>query len=455
MNYRAAIIGTIRPWPTALSVLASITLLGQPACGQDATTSAPPPAATNQPPAALDFAPSLDFQPESLLTGFRLGPFDIQPRVSAGVTYDDNILLSSHNTESDFIWSVQPAFLAVAGDRLAIEDYRRTYHNVVTFSPDTFIVTESESWPGKTLTVDYGPRFNGFTHYTENNSVDELLSVNALWPMHRMILGFRQDYDLQNTTIIEAGRRTWEERIPTILSGGYQFSDKTTGEVNLSRNSLSYEHDSGLADSTDWNWDNWLNYQYKPRINLGLGANLGILELPSQPRQTYETPELRARYRYDARVFFDGSFGMQMRQYDGGAPNSTAPVFNLVAHYQASENVRFHLNAFRRESSSGSSGLNYVSTGISGGVQQQLGDRYFAGLEMTYYHDVYSPTSPGGGAAHPSDRVDDFIEIRPALEVRFSRHLVGDLYYLFRTDRSAQWDGWTENQVGARLTWSF
>ena len=117
----------------------------------------------DQPSTNSQLYPTPDYQPSTPFTSFRLGPFDIQPRISAGVTYDDNILISSQNPESDLIWSLKPAFLAVAGDRLAIEDYQRTYHDVVSFSPDTFIITDQETWPGKTLMVDYGPQFNWFT----------------------------------------------------------------------------------------------------------------------------------------------------------------------------------------------------------------------------------------------------------------------------------------------------
>ena len=435
--------------PIVMGVLGSVALLGQPAFGQDTITAPAPPAAANQPSAALDF------QPETLLNDFRLGPFDIQPRITTGVTYDDNILISSQNPESDLIWSVQPAFLAIAGDRLAIEEYQQTYHNVVSFSPDTFIITEPEAWPGKTLMVDYGPKFNWFTEYTANDSIDEFLTVNALWPTRNMILGVRQDYVLENTTIIEAGRRSWEQRIPTDLMAGYQLSERTTAEVNLNRTSVSYEQGSGLADYTDWNWNNWFNYQYSPRLNLGLGANLGALDLTSQPGQTCETPEVRARYRYGARVLLDTSFGIQLRQYGGGVPSTTEPVFSLVAHYETSENSSFHLAAFRRELPSVSSGYDYISTGVCLGFQQQFGDRYFASLEMTYYYSDYLTTSSDMLPTQQADRVDNFIEVRPAIEARFSHHLVGSLFYLFRTDRSAQWPGWTDNQVGTRFTWTF
>jgi hypothetical protein len=272
--------------------------------------------------------------------------------------------------------------------------------------------------------------------------------------MGKMVLGLRQDYVLQNTTIIEAGQRTWDQTIPTVLMTGYQFGEKTTAEVNLSHSTVSYEQ-QGLADYSDWNWDNWFNYQYSPRLNLSLGANLGIVDLSPQPGQTYETPMARARYRYGERVILDGSVGVQLRQYDGGVPNTIEPVCNLVAYYQASENSTFDLTVFRRESPSVSFGYDYMSTGASLGLRQRFGDRYFAGLRITYYDLNYLATTPALAASGQANTVNNYIEVRPALEVRFTRHLVGSLFYLFQTVQAPLGGGWTDNQVGTRVTWTF
>ena len=453
INYWRAIIGTIWSRPAALGLLASTVLLGHSVCGQDAAIPPAPAAGTNTQPSTLN--PQPQSQPSTLPTELRLGPFDIQPRITTGVTYDDNIFTSSHNAKSDVFWSLHPAFLAVAGDRLAIEDYRRTYHEVVSFSPDTFIITEPSEWPGRTLMVDYGPRFNWFTTYDQNNCIDEFLRINALWPMRKMILGLRQDYTLLDMTVIEIGQRARQQTIPTVLMAGYQFSEKTSAEINLSRTSVSYDQQEGLADYTDWNSDNWLNYQYSPLFNVALGANLGVLDLPSQPGQTYETPMVRARYRYGARILFDGSVGVQLRQYEGGIPSTAEPVLSLTAYYQASEKSSIYLKCFRRETPSVSMGYNYLSTGVSLGFAQRFGDRYYTSLGMTYYDINYLGTSPGFAAAGQARRVDNVFEIRPAFEVRFTRHLFGSLFYLFRTVQSAQWDGWTDNQVGTQFTWTF
>jgi hypothetical protein len=96
-----------------------------------------------------------------------------------------------------------------------------------------------------------------------------------------------------------------------------------------------------------------------------------------------------------------------------------------------------------------------VSTGASLGVHQRLGDRYFAGLSITYYDFNYLATSQALVASGQASTLNNYIEVRPELEIRFTRHLVGSLFYLFRTLQASRGDGWTDNQVGTRLTWTF
>jgi hypothetical protein len=445
IHYRRAIIGAIWSRPAALSLLASTVFLGHSACGQDAITAPPPPpAATNQPPTTLNP------QPSTHPTELRLGPFDIQPRITTGVTYDDNILLSSQNPESDVIWSLQPAFLAVAGDRLAIEDYKRQYHNVVGFNPDTFIVRDQAEWPGGAFILDYGPRFNWFSTYDQNDSIDEFLNANLLWPMSKLILGARQQYQLENTTLIEAGQRTEQEIIATDLSSAYQFGEKTSAELNLHRTSTSYESPQFLG-YTDWKADGWINYQLLPRLNTGAGAVFGFLDVQDQRSQTYEQFLARARYQFGERLSADLSVGGQVRQYESGRDQTVEPVFSLTGHYRPTETTAFSLSGYRREQAAVFLGANYLATGVSLSARQQILDQLFLRLGLDYYNFDYvanAETTVGG-------RTDNYFIARLGFEYRFSHQLIANAFYQFRTLDSNEYDGFNNNQVGVQLIFAY
>lgn len=444
MSCHIGISGTNWSRPAALSLLASTVFLGHSACGQHAAIAPAPSAATNQPPTTLNP------QPSTRSTELRLGPFDIQPRVSAGVTYNDNILVTHQNPESDVIWSLQPAFLAVAGDRLAFEDYERQYYNVVGFNPDTFIIQDQAEWPGSAFILDYGPRFNWFTTYDQNNSVDELLNANLLWPMSKLILGARQQYRLENTDVIEDGRLTELETIATDLSSAYQFSEKTSAELNLHRTSTSYEMQD-LIGYSDWNADGWLNYQILPRLNIGAGAVAGFLDVQDQQSQTYEQGLARARYQFGERISADLSVGGQVRQYESGRDQTVEPVFTLTAYYRLTETTSVWLTGYRREESAIFYGANSITTGASLGARQQIADRLFLNTNLDYFTFDYLATAQSA----VTGRTDNYVAARLGLEVHFSRHLIGNAFYLFRTLNSNQYDGFSNNQIGAQLTWRY
>src|SRR5208282_5774659 len=114
---------------------------------------------------------------EKELSDLRAGPFDLHPRLVAGMTYDDNISYaanSSPNKEADEIEMVQPALQAVAGDDAALIAYRDQHNDILGLAPGNLIFQQPEDRPGKLLILDYGPRFQIFDKYTANNSMDEL-----------------------------------------------------------------------------------------------------------------------------------------------------------------------------------------------------------------------------------------------------------------------------------------
>jgi hypothetical protein len=226
------------------------------------------------------------------LLDLRVGPFDLHPRLSAGLTYDDNILFSPTNTEADAFWTIQPAVQAVAGDDAALLANGDQNNGGLNLSPGGIIFEPPEYWPVKLFVLDYGPRFQVFDKYTANNSIDQLGALNFLWPMSKLILGVRQDYQLQKQTIIEAGQRATEEDISTTLSAAYQFGDKTSAEADFRRDSVGYDQ-TGLTGYTEYNTEEWLNYLVAEDLHVSAGVLAGWDQVGNHQDQTYE--QLRAR----------------------------------------------------------------------------------------------------------------------------------------------------------------
>ncbi len=146
--------------------------------------------------------------------------------------------------------------------------------------------------------------------------------------------------------------------------------------------------------------------------------------------------------------------GGQLRQFESGIDQSFEPVFTLTAYYRPTDAIWIFLSGYRREYASVSFGYNYVMTGVSVGGRQQLGDRYFLSLGADYYALDYSASVPNPPSSDAGRR-DHYLQVRLGFEVRFSRRLVGAVNYLFRTDDSNTWDGFTDNQIGTQVTWTY
>ncbi len=399
------------------------------------------------PPSDIPPSPSLSLSDR--LTDLHLGPFDLHPRLSAGVTYDDNILISPSHQEADFIWSLQPGVQISAGDKLALTEFRLADRDAMRLSPGNFITRSPEDWPGRFLLVDYAPKFNWFTDYSANNSVDQLLGMNALWPTGRLILGVQQGYRDERTTVIEAGRRTWQETIPTALLGGYQFSDLTSAEIRLHRTSTDYEQGTGLNGSTDWNDENWFNYHISPRVDLGAGVTLGDLQVTGA-NQTYEQVLARVRYRLAEKIDVGLAVGAEWRQFASGL-DSLQPVFTLDASYRPNESTTLSLTGYRQDYASVYSGYDYLLTGVSAGISRRFWDRYFASLGLSYNNYAYqaNATTLSAGLS------DNYFSVNAGLEMKVTKHLQARLFYQFRTWESNQSAGWSDNQVGTQITLSY
>ncbi|HZM06642.1 MAG TPA: hypothetical protein VFC44_26885 [Candidatus Saccharimonadales bacterium] len=384
------------------------------------------------------------------LLDLQLGPFALHPRLVAGAIYDDNILLSVANKEADLEWTVQPALQAVAGDDAALLAYRDLNYDVLGLSPGGLIVQQPELWPGKFLLIDYGPRFQLFDKYTANNSIDELGTLNLLWPMHKLIVGFKQDYRLEKTEIIEFDQRATVETISSALSAAYQLGDATSIESNFRRISVGYNQ-AGLTGYTEYNTEDWFNYQLKENVPISLGVLAGEDVVADRQDQTYEQLRVRARYSYTEKLAFDASGGGELRQYQNGNSATLSPVFTIAGEYRPTERSTVRLSGFRQQYASIFNGYNYSTTGASLEGRQGITDRFTAALSVGYYSIDYTPISRG-----VSSSTGDYYIARISLEAKIIRHLNGQIYYqLLSSQSQVGGGGVTDNQTGVQLTLGF
>ena len=146
--------------------------------------------------------------------------------------------------------------------------------------------------------------------------------------MNKLILGFKQDYQLEKTTLIEAGQRAQVENISSALSAAYQFGDKTSLETNFRRVSVGYNQ-AGLIGYTEYNTEDWFNYEVAEDLPVSLGVVAGADDVANHQDQTYEQLRVRARYSYTEKLAFDVSGGGELRQFEMESRDAFSRVHHL------------------------------------------------------------------------------------------------------------------------------
>ena len=441
--------------PLLPSVATALPEGAETARGADASTK--PAATTSSASQAVETGTSSSRGLERWFTDppqLKVGPVDIHPRFTAGMTYDDNIYISRNRPVSDEIWSISPGVQLIAGDRQAMAEYRLDQRDLLGLSPLSFITVPSENWPGSILTLDYAPRPNFYTHESQNNGVDQFLSLNTLFPLSRLILGVRQDYTYQNTQVIEAGQLTPQTVFNTAITSGYQISSRSFVQVNLRRDSYDYQA-SNLTGYAQYQNDNWFGYQFSERLNLGGGATFGYVNVQDDTSQTYQQILARALYQLAEKVALDASAGVEFRQYSTDSPSTVEPVFSLTGSYNWRPTTSLYLNAHRWDQASVSSGYNYLQTGFSGGIRQQFLERYSMNLSGGW--DTYAYSSYQGAPQSVASRSDNnYWYVRLGFDFRFNPFLKASAFYQYRQQNYQTGNGgFTDNQIGVSATYGF
>lgn len=383
------------------------------------------------------------------LSELRLGPFSWHPRLTAGWTYDNNILYAVANKEADQIWMFQPALQAVAGDDAALLSYRDRHEDIFSLAPGNLIFQPPDDRPGRFLVLDYAPRFQVFDKYTANNSIDQFATFDLLWSMDKLILGFKQDYQLQKEAIIEAGERTTVESIPTTISAAYQFGDKTSVESDFRRVSTGYAT-PGLIGYTEYNTEDWFNYKLEEDFPVSVGVLTGVEEVANHQDQTFEQLRARARYLYTEKLTFDVSLGGELRQYEDGHHATLNPVFNIAGQYRLAERTWLRLSGYRQFYAAIFNGYNYSSTGATLEVRQGITDRFTASVSAGYFSVEY--TTVGGPL---TTHTDNYFNVRFSLEAKIVSHLTGQIFCQW-ISRQSQFNGdLQDDQAGVQLTLGF
>jgi hypothetical protein len=189
-------------------------------------------------------------------------------------------------------------------------------------------------------------------------------------------------------------------------------------------------------------------YQILQKIRVGPEAVIGFLNVTDSPFQVYEQIRARATYTTTAKLSFEGSAGVEFRQFN--SESRTYFVFSLAAEYRPFDSSVISLRGYRTlYGSAGLQGQDFIATGIEFSLSQRFFHRFYLSVATGYENDEYIAIAENVQAG----RIDNFIFIRPALAFAFTKWGSVSVFYEFRKNFSNEFEfAFYDNRVGAALS---
>ena len=367
--------------------------------------------------------------------------FHYQFKLSVRSIYDDNINLGETDRISDFYTSIEPSVMLGVGDtKTRAENYIR---------------------------LDYLPAIFLFADHSENNSVQHVVHLEGQYRVNRLTLNLSQqvqimdgvDVQTRNSSggldqqvNLDVAGRTRFNIYATHLNAAYYLTGKTFLSAGGDYTSTQY---SSLISSQIVSGNFFLNYNYSPKMIVGIGGTAGYDEVDApNPDQDFQQVNLRFTYQATGKLDFAASVGVEFRHFEGDtADTHVSPVFDLGVNYAPFDGTKVSASATRRILNSAVLfGQNYAVTDITVGVQQRLLQRFFLGFNGGYENSDYFSTVGATGAT----RKDDYFFVQPSIAVAVTRFWTVGAYYLHRVNSSSV-DAFDfhDNQVGVRSTLEF
>jgi hypothetical protein len=401
----------------------------QPVIMQPPHYSAPPPALQQAQNNEMQvFNPAAAFL--NMLEGinpYQWGPVSFRPSVSYSFLYGTGIQSSPGNQQASVVQTVSPNF--------------------------SFLV-------GSHWTLNYSPSWTFYSSSQFQNSLNHTAALSWGTSYEDWVLGFSQGYSRSDTPSIETGAQTEQETYSTAINASYQLNTKMSLDMGLSQN-LSYVGNGGsstnrfgnLANSKAWSTMEWLNWQFWPRLNAGIGVGGGYIIQDGGPDSINEQYQARVNWRATDKISFQVSGGLEDQQYlSGGASALVTPIFGATIQYQPFEQTRLSLSANRSVSPSYYQSQNTETTSLTASLSQRLLQKFNLGLSGGYSTVKYVATTSGASTG----RTDNTYSFSANLSHSFTKRGTISASYSYSENRSgATGFSFSSNQIGVQVGYQF
>jgi hypothetical protein len=366
------------------------------------------------------------------------------PLFGSGVYYDDNIFFTNTDRVSDVIWTIS------AGLAFELGDFRGGSENYLT-----------ARWIGV-------PTF--YTNNPDQNAFNQTATLLARYRWAKLVGQLESNFAFVREANREVNTITTTTTFFNRLRFTYDYSGKTSFDLLFGQ---SYSESSEPAEPTSaatagvgetknstFEVKAGMNYQMLPKTSVGLEVTGGITDESSSPLQYYQQGRLRLSYVATGKLTFKLSGGVEAREFEGSDRIKATPVFSLGLEYRLFDATQISVMGYRNVSpTTAITGQDTIATGFEIIVTQRLFQKFIAGISFGYENDQYFATSQEATIEQErglTDRVDDYMYVRPRLSYSFIRWVSASIFYEFRRNASNEpTSSFYNNRVGLDIATEF
>ncbi len=337
--------------------------------------------------------------------------------------YDDNIYIQPGDAgrTGDFIYDIVPFI---------------TYNSARNTGVDN------------SVQVTYAPGFVVYQDHSGNDTFEQTGSFVYGYHGSRCDLVVSQQYASVQNSAPDEGDLVKVQEYRTVVNFDYIIGAKLSASVRAQQDIDDYDQGFG---SKQWTGSLYLNYEIMPKTTLGFGVVGGAADLEG-PNQTFQQVNGRVVYTPTEKLSFTATAGGEFRQTQGSSETTVTPVFSAGFTYNPWDDTNITVSAYRSYNYSAKFfGQDYLATGTSFSVTQGFREKLWATLSGSYENAHYEDNL----ADEANDLDYDYFTLRAALDYQANDWWSLGGYYQYRRNISATINGFVDNQVGARVRFTY
>ena len=348
---------------------------------------------------------------------FRWGPVTARPHVLYRFLYANGIQSSPGNQQNTVIQEISPGIVFDIGTHWAL---------------------------------DYTPTLRFYSNHRFQDEFNNSVTLAGRTAYDDWLFGFSQSYASSDAPEVQTGTQTSQEIYSTALTASYAFNSTVSLDMGLYQN---FQFTGNLQNSRDWSTMEWLNYQFWPRFNAGIGAGVGYVNVDVGPDQTYAQSAARINWRATDKISFQINAGFEDRQFlNSGTGDLLSPTFGASIQYQPFDATKISLNANRFVAPSYFQDQVTENTSVNCDLSQRLLGKYYLDLNAGYNMTKYVASA----SAVTANRDDDYYTFSARLSHSFlKRGTVALIYQYSRNSSTTPGFTYSSSQVGIEIGYRY